>query len=232
MYNSDTTNLLSDQGPIGGDVLSMLEGQTMTSYGNSNGNSNSAFNNNNGEANNSIFKTSSHPVALFFHLFFRIAAIVIYMIPFVHSNYVISFVIITMFLAFDFWTVKNISGRLLVGLRWWNEINEDGTNSWLFESKDNRVVNKTDSRIFWGALYIAPIIWILFALMSLLSLSFKWFLVDIVALSFNIANLLGYYKCEKDAKQKLGGFLGNKSMFQGMIGNVISNRIGGLFGHN
>ena len=57
-YNSDTTNLLSDQGPIGGDVLSMLEGQTMTSYGNSNGNSNSAFNNNNGEANNSIFKTS------------------------------------------------------------------------------------------------------------------------------------------------------------------------------
>jgi hypothetical protein len=223
---------LSDQGPIGGVVLSMLEGQTMTSYGNSNGNSNSAFNNNNGEANNSIFKTSSHPVALFFHLFFRIAAIVIYMIPFVHSNYVISFVIITMFLAFDFWTVKNISGRLLVGLRWWNEINEDGTNSWLFESKDNRVVNKTDSRIFWGALYIAPIIWILFALMSLLSLSFKWFLVDIVALSFNIANLLGYYKCEKDAKQKLGGFLGNKSMFQGMIGNVISNRIGGLFGHN
>jgi len=41
-----------------------------------------------------------------------------------------------MLLAFDFWTVKNISGRLLVGLRWWNEINEDGTNSWLFESKD------------------------------------------------------------------------------------------------
>jgi len=66
------------------------------------------------------------------------------MIPFVHSNYVISFVIITMFLAFDFWTVKNISGRLLVGLRWWNEINEDGTNSWLFESKDvcNKNLNK------------------------------------------------------------------------------------------
>ncbi len=25
-------------------------------------------------------------------------------------------------LAFDFWTVKNVSGRLLVGLRWWNEV--------------------------------------------------------------------------------------------------------------
>ena len=76
-------------------------------------------------------------MALFFHLFFRALAIVVYIIPFVHRNsYVISFVTITMLLAFDFWTVKNISGRLLVGLRWWNEINEDGTNSWLFESKD------------------------------------------------------------------------------------------------
>lgn len=25
-------------------------------------------------------------------------------------------------LAFDFWTVKNVSGRLLVGLRWWNKV--------------------------------------------------------------------------------------------------------------
>ncbi|KAG4108698.1 DUF846-domain-containing protein [Neocallimastix lanati (nom. inval.)] len=235
MYNSDTTNLMSDQGPAGGDVLSMLEGQTMSSYGNnnSNNNNNNSTNNNTNGGSESIFKTSSHPVALFFHLFFRTAAIVLYIIPFLHkNNYVISFVVITMLLAFDFWTVKNISGRLLVGLRWWNEINEDGTNSWLFESKDNRVVNKTDSRVFWGALYIAPLVWLLFALMSLLSLSFKWLLVDIVALSFNIANLIGYYKCEKDAKQKLGGFLGNNSMVQSMIGSVISNKVGSVFGRN
>jgi len=68
--------------------------------------------------------------------------------------------------------------------------------------------------------------------MSLLSLSFKWLLVDIVALSFNIANLIGYYKCEKDAKQKLGGFLGNNSMVQSMIGSVISNKVGSVFGRN
>jgi len=24
------------------------------------------------------------------------------------------------FAALDFWTVKNVSGRLLVGLRWWS----------------------------------------------------------------------------------------------------------------
>jgi len=232
MY-SDTSNLLSNQGPAGGDVLSMLEGQTMTSYGNSNTNNNAALSGNSNGSNDNIFKTSSHPVALFFHLFFRALAIVVYIIPFVHRNsYVISFVTITMLLAFDFWTVKNISGRLLVGLRWWNEINEDGTNSWLFESKDNRVINKTDSRIFWGALYIAPVVWLVFAIVSLVSFNFKWLLVDIVALSFNLANLIGYYKCEKDAKQKLGGLLGNKNIFESMIGNVVTNKITSVFSRN
>ena len=26
-------------------------------------------------------------------------------------------------------------GRLLVGLRWWNEINADGKSEWIFENK-------------------------------------------------------------------------------------------------
>ena len=29
--------------------------------------------------------------------------------------------------------VKNVSGRLLVGLRWWNEVTDEGSN-WRFES--------------------------------------------------------------------------------------------------
>ena len=47
-------------------------------------------------------------------------------------------------LAFDFWTVKNVSGRLMVGLRWWNKIEEDGTSTWMFESK-----KVTDVCILW-----------------------------------------------------------------------------------
>jgi len=50
---------LSNQGPAGGDVLSMLEGQTMTSYGNNNTNSNNAISGNQTDSNdNNIFKTS------------------------------------------------------------------------------------------------------------------------------------------------------------------------------
>lgn len=34
--------------------------------------------------------------------------------------------------AFDFWTVKNVTGRLLVGLKWYSEFLEDGTEIWKF----------------------------------------------------------------------------------------------------
>lgn len=30
---------------------------------------------------------------------------------------------------------KNVSGRLLVGLRWWNQVDEDGKSRWVFESR-------------------------------------------------------------------------------------------------
>jgi len=52
---------MSDQGPAGADVLSMLEGQTMSSYGNSNTNSSTALNGNPSDPNdNNIFKTSRY----------------------------------------------------------------------------------------------------------------------------------------------------------------------------
>jgi len=40
--------------------------------------------------------------------------------------------------------------RLLVGLRWWNEFSEDGTEIWKFESYDhNFKANPVDKSFFW-----------------------------------------------------------------------------------
>jgi hypothetical protein len=36
------------------------------------------------------------------------------------------FIFVLILAAIDFWVVKNISGRLLVGLRWKSEIDEKG----------------------------------------------------------------------------------------------------------
>lgn len=31
---------------------------------------------------------------------------------------------------------KNVAGRILVGLRFWNQVDEDGESYWVFESRD------------------------------------------------------------------------------------------------
>ncbi len=60
---------------------------------------------------------------MFFHLFFRTAALASYLFcTWFSSNFVLNFIIIVLLMSFDFWTVKNVSGRLLVGLRWWNKV--------------------------------------------------------------------------------------------------------------
>ena len=49
------------------------------------------------------------------------------------SSFVTNFVLVVVLLMLDFWTTKNVTGRLLVGLRWWNEVTEEGSN-WRFET--------------------------------------------------------------------------------------------------
>ncbi|XP_054698535.1 Golgi apparatus membrane protein TVP23 homolog A isoform X3 [Grus americana] len=110
---------------------------------------------------------SRHPLATFFHLFFR-----------------------------------NVTGRLLVGLRWWNQIDEDGKSHWLFEAKRVPTVaasTEAEARIFWLGLIICPVIWTVFFFSTLFSLKLKWLALVIAGISLQTANLYGYIHC------KLGG---------------------------
>ncbi|EFA78689.1 hypothetical protein PPL_08150 [Heterostelium album PN500] len=169
-----------------------------------------------------------HPVALFFHFFFKVSAIVIYLLAsLVGLSFVIAFIVITLCAAFDFWTVKNVSGRLLVGLRWWNEIKEDGTDRWIFESLENKSqINQHESFLFWVGVIGAPLVWILltiFSIISLLSLSFGWLVVDVVCLALTGVNVIGYIKCAKDARKKVKGMA--QSYIVGSIVNQAISRV-------
>lgn len=93
------------------------------------------------------------------------------------SNFVLIFIITILLLATDFYYLKNIAGRRLVGLRWWNEVDTaTGDSRWVFESADpeTRVINATDKRFFWIALYAQPVLWVLLAIVALVSLEFIW----------------------------------------------------------
>ena len=110
----------------------------------------------------------------FFHVAFKAAALVVFLLSGILSlGYIFTFVLVTIFSALDFWTVKNVSGRLLVGLRWSNTIDENGKSQWHFQSfEDQRFVHPTDSNVFWLGLFVPPVIWtiIAFGMVSRLSL--------------------------------------------------------------
>ena len=116
-------------------------------------------------------------------------------------EYVTTFVAVVLLLSADFWTVKNVSGRLLVGLRWWNRINADtGETEWHYESAPAAAqVSSLDKNIFWGALYAAPLMWGACGLAAFFTLSFDWLLVHAVATALTGANLLGYTPCSAPA---------------------------------
>ena len=107
------------------------------------------------------------------------------------------FVTCVMFLVCDFWTVKNVTGRyesikgssiefrwfqqlvgfarLLVGLRWWNEVMPDGSNRWVFESKpENRKVHPFDSLVFWTSLYVTPLVGYCMSLRAMCPYRYAW----------------------------------------------------------
>ncbi|XP_058435881.1 Golgi apparatus membrane protein TVP23 homolog A isoform X4 [Marmota monax] len=91
----------------------------------------------------------------------------------------------------------------MVGLRWWNQIDEDGRSHWIFEARkaspSSTAATEAEARIFWLGLIICPVIWILFFFSTLFSLKLKWLALVIAGISLQAANLYGYILC------KMGG---------------------------
>jgi cell division protein FtsW (lipid II flippase) len=153
-------------------------------------------------------------VATLFHFLFKGLALFFYMFGgFFSTNFVFICVVCILLLAFDFWTVKNVTGRLLVGLRWWNNVKDDGTNDWVFESIENpNEIHPTDAKLFWTGLYVTPILWVLFLLVALLKFNIQWLVIVLVALVLSGANIVGYYKCSKDQQKKVNNYVQDSTL--------------------
>jgi hypothetical protein len=172
-----------------------------------------------------------HPVASFFHIAFKTSALVLYMFQsLIGIDYVTCFISVTLLLAADFWAVKNVTGRLLVGLRWWNRMREDGQNEWIFESSPTHAdVPALDRRVFWWSLYLAPSLFSLFFVAAFLSLSWDWALVAAMAAGLTGANLIGYIRCSSDAQKRIQATLAAGSAFGGFpLAAGVSNAFGAV----
>ncbi|KAK7195942.1 hypothetical protein NESM_000527300 [Novymonas esmeraldas] len=170
-----------------------------------------------------------HPIAALFHVCFKVAAILVFLLGGIFGlSYVLLLVITILLLAADFWTTKNVTGRILVSMRWWNEVGEDGTTRWMFESSpeaDQRV-NAYDNWFFWVVTGSNCVAWIVLLLLNLLS--FKYLPITLAGLLLSGANFLGYFKCRRDAQQRVTSFMLSQAAARPQAaGQVASFFVGG-----
>lgn len=93
--------------------------------------------------------------------------------PLISFHSILVFILTLLLLSADFYYLKNIAGRRLVGLRWWNEVNTtSGDSHWVFESSDPnvRTIAATDKRFFWLSLYVTPALWVGLAILAIVRL--------------------------------------------------------------
>jgi uncharacterized membrane protein YgcG len=155
----------------------------------------------------------------------QIASIVFYVLceALNRNSFVANFVVCVVLLAADFWTTKNVTGRLLVGLRWWNDVSPDGSGSeWRFESlnENQRVVDQHESRGFWAGLIAAPALWGIAALAALIGLDWGYLLIPVIGVVLSASNLVGYYKCSNEAKKQL------QSAGASLMASAVASRLG------
>jgi len=174
----------------------------------------------------SVKRNFKHPVAVFFHLAFRVLALLAYLFSnWITANFIVGFLVILLFLSLDFWTVKNVTGRLLVGLRWWNVIDNDGVSHWRFESRqDQSNVNVLESRIFWSSLVACPLLWLVFLMIVFFTFRWSWILVVALGIAMNGANLYGYLRCKYNSKSDVTNFLSTKLLGSLFKPSMLFNR--------
>ena len=155
---------------------------------------------------------AKHPGIVFFTIFFKGLAMFCFLLLGIFGvPDALIFIFVVILNSLDFWFVKNVSGRILVGLRWWNEVKEDGTEVWKFESSNEIKTKSIDTTIFWMSLYISPIFWGVFLFLELIGLKLMWFLSCLIAFILTFSNTFGYYKCSGEQNKKVKGFIDDKA---------------------
>eukprot|EP00210_Caulerpa_lentillifera_P002510 g2407.t1 len=151
-------------------------------------------------------KGITHPISITFHFLFKVVAMLYFLLcksVFDVHDFITNFIVILVFLSCDFWVVKNVTGRYLVGLRWWNDNTSDG-ESWRFEhlESDQREIRSSEKITFWSGLVGNLCIWFILTFVTLIKPSnWEYLLICVIAIVMGGSNFYGYFKCSKEARQ-------------------------------
>ena len=158
------------------------------------------------------WRLSSHPFTLLTFLAFRLGSLLMYLFGVLFiKNFILVFIICLLLLSLDFYYLKNIAGRRLVGLRWWNEVDvKSGESHWVFESRETQQIsggegrqNATDKRFFWLAMYAVPVCWVGLAVLAIVRLQSLIWLVTIGEWLFLLGFCEGWVARSRSAGARL-----------------------------
>ena len=146
-----------------------------------------------------FYKKSTYPMISLLTVLIKLASIISFFLfsIFLSNEAIIMFIVVLIGLC-DFWMTKNISGRFLAGLRWYNLLkSETNTEIWVFEGKKENDSNMINRSIFWYSLYINDIIWIVLFIWEFIRLRFDWSFICLILIIFSFTNTYGFYKSSK-----------------------------------
>ncbi|KAF3358058.1 hypothetical protein VdG1_02835 [Verticillium dahliae VDG1] len=149
------------------------------------------------------WRLSSHPITLLTFLGFRISSVLVYFL--------------------GLWIIKSMYATFLPGAR------PSGDSKWVFESSEpgTKTINPTDSRFFWLALYVQPVLWVLLAVFALVRLQFLWLPLVVIALVLTIMNTLAFSRCDKFSHAS--NMAGSALYGGGLASSLASNMVGRYF---
>ena len=121
------------------------------------------------------------------------------------SNEALVMTTVILLIAADFWYTKNISGRILVGLRWWNNYDKETQgNIWKFESKNEIKESNVDRKTFWISLYGFAALWVILFVWESIAFNFTWAFLCLISMVISGINVVGFFKCSKIQQKKAG----------------------------
>lgn len=146
-----------------------------------------------------FYKKSPNPSVSLTTVVLKLASLLCFLIlDWFTSNEAFVMVVVILLDAMDFWYTKNISGRILVGLRWWNKYDSENQKEiWTFESKNEIKEPNIDRKTFWWSLYGFTVIWALLSVWELIRLNFMWCSLCIISLIISGVNTYGFFRCSK-----------------------------------
>lgn len=162
-----------------------------------------------------FMKNTNHPYICLLHICFKLLSIIIYFLgPLLFRNtkskendFILTFAFTFIMVSIDFYLVKNITGRFLVKMIWWNDIREDYSSSFVFYATDETTLNKLEKNIFWYSQYAFFCLWLLQTIQMLISLQICWFLLCVLCLTLSFCNVFNFWKSSKEQHNVVGNIL-------------------------